>query len=465
MKLLLSTSVRRHLEFHPPRLGPPSLLLAATLLLGCTTEADFDDDAPLGTREQAAACKRPPRGFTEEEWGALLEHTPLPAVPADPTNAVADDPAARKLGQKLFFDPAFSGPLKVASDLGAVGEVGKVSCASCHSGAMFDDRRSVPRTVSLGVDFHTRNAPGIVNSSFYPWTNWGGRFAAQWELPMPVTESGVIMNGNRLQVVHRLVSTYGEQYEKVFGPLDPAIGTDLVRFPPAGKPKAAGAADGPWETMAPADQDVVNRAFVNYGKALAAYFRVLVSGDAPFDRFMAGKENAMSDDAQAGARLFVGKAQCSGCHGGPTFTRGGFHNLGVPQTGERVPASDDGRFRDVPPLLTSGMNVAGPFSDDPEFGAAKLADLTNPMPESTRSAFRTPSLRGVALSEPYMHSGQLATLEEVVEFYDQGGGTPVTGTKSPFLQPLGLTPEEKGQLVAFLHALTGKEVKAKYLKP
>lgn len=460
MKLMLCPTRTLRLA----RLFPSAVvLLVVSALSACTT--DVDDEPIVRTTEQAqrkAKCDKPPREFSKEEWQALLEHTPLPDVPEDTTNAVADDPAARRLGQAFFFDAAFSGPLQVASDLGQVGEVGRVSCASCHSGPMFDDRRSLPRTVSLGTGFHTRNAPGIVNSSFYPWTNWGGRFAAQWELPMPVTENAAIMNGNRLQVVHRIFDVYRRQYEKVFGPLEPALGTDPARFPAAGKPKAAGAADGPWETMTAADRDLVNRIFVNYGKALAAYFRVLVSGDAPFDRFMAGKEKALDKEAQAGARLFVGKARCSGCHGGPLFSRGGFHNLGVPQTGERVPASDEGRFRDVPPLLTSGMNVAGPFSDDPEAGTAKLAELTDPMPESTRGAFRTPSLRGVAESEPYMHSGQLATLEEVIDFYDQGGGTPVSGTKSPFLVPLGLTAREKAQLVAFLESLTGKEVKPRY---
>src|SRR6478736_2716003 len=322
-----------------------TIVALLTLVVGCAVGSDPDADvisssSPLASKE--AACNKVPAGCTQAELDMLLLHTPLPAVPADTTNAVAEDPAARKLGQKLFFDPGFSGPLKVASDLGQVGDVGKVACSSCHSGPMFDDRRSIPRTVSLGADFHTRNAP--------------------------------------------------------------ALGTDLVRFPGAGKPKAAGAADGPWEAMAPDDQAIVNRVFVNYGKALAAYFRVLVSEDSPFDRFMAGKKSALSDEAQAGARLFVGKAKCSGCHSGPLFTGNGFHNLGVPQAGEKVPASDDGRFKDVPPLLASGMNVAGAFSDDPVAGAAKLAGLTNPMPESTRGAFRTPSLRGVAVTEPYMHS-------------------------------------------------------------
>lgn len=436
----------------------------STLLAGCGAAREGYEEEPTGAATEALHCARPD-GFSDDEWSALKQLTPLPEVPIDTTNQYADAVHARKLGQQFFFDAGFSGPLKVASDLGEVGEIGKVACASCHSGPSMDDRRSEPRTVSLGADFHSRNAPGIVNSSFYTWTNWGGRFSAQWELPMPVTESGVIMNGNRLQVAHRIFDVYRRDYERVFGALDPELGTNLERFPPAGKPKAsATAADGAWEGMQAADQEIVNWVFVNYAKALGAYFRVLVSKNAPFDKFMAGKHKALSAEAQRGAKLFVGKAHCSGCHSGSQFSDQRFHNLGVPQTGERVPASDDGRFKDVPPLLTSAFNAAGPFSDDPEEGLRRLEGLTNPMPESSKGSFRTAGLRGVAHTAPYMHSGQIGTLEEVVEFYNQGGGTPVTGTKNPRLVPLGLTEDEKADIVAFLYALSGDPVPERYLK-
>jgi cytochrome c peroxidase len=103
------------------------------------------------------------------------------------------------------------------------------------------------------------------------------------------------------------------------------------------------------------------------------------------------------------------------------------------------------------------------FSDDPAAGAARLVGLTNPMPESARGTFRTPNLRGVANTAPYMHSGQLATLEAVIDFYDAGGGTPVTGTKDSMMVPLGLTAGEKSDLVAFLRTLTGEPVPASFL--
>jgi len=124
----------------------------------------------------------------------------------------------------------------------------------------------------------------------------------------------------------------------------------------------------------------------------------------------------------------------------------------VPQLGPSVPPSDDGRFRDVPPLLASSLSSSGRYSDDP--GAGRLEGLTDPMPEMTRGAFRTPSLRNVALTAPYMHSGQLATLRDVVNFYAAGGGTPAAGRRDPLLAPLGLSEAQKDDLVAFLESLT-----------
>lgn len=419
-----------------------------------------DASSTTATSDSAGAsgCWSPALAASE-----LSLFSPLPEVPNDPTNAYADNPGAQALGQRLFFDKTYSGPLAVASDLGAVGDTGKVSCASCHSSALFGDDRS-PGPVALGANFHTRNAPAMVNSSFYTWTNWGGRFSGQWELPLPVAESPVILNSSRLAIAHLIYDKYKAEYEAIFGAI-PAALSDVERFPLTGRPKPAGdpaPPDGPWELMAASDRDLVNRVFVNYGKALAAYTRKLVSRNAPLDAFIAGDCDAISDAAKRGAELFIGKANCALCHTGPFFSDNGFHNLFVPQTGiDHVPTSDEGRFKDVPGLLTSAFSSAGSFSDDPATGALRLAGLTNPMPDSTKGQFRTPSLRGVALTAPYMHSGQLQTLTDVVQFYNQGGGIAgngASGTKSPVLTPLGLTDGEVTDLVAFLEALTGEAV-------
>ena len=221
--------------------------------------------------------------LSADEMAVVATLSPLPAPPANSTNRYADNPAAAALGQRLFFDKSYSGPLAVGDDgnnggLGAIGQGGRISCADCHSGPGLDDRRSRPDNVSLGADHLTRNSLPLINSSHYRWVNWAGRFSAQWELPLAVAENARNMNSDRLRVVHMLWGKYRADYEAVFGPLDPAIGTDAARFPAAGKPKATGAADGAWEMMSAEDRTAINRAFANYGKALEAYMRRLVAG-------------------------------------------------------------------------------------------------------------------------------------------------------------------------------------------
>jgi cytochrome c peroxidase len=406
--------------------------------------------------------------FTPAQLAKVRTLLPLPAVPADTTNMYADNAAAATLGQRLFFDKRYSGALVIADDgtnggLGMMGDTGKISCASCHAGRGLDDRRSIPGNVSLGADFLTRNSLPLVNSSFYGWTNWAGRFAAQWELPIAVVENAKNMNGDRMRVVHLIFDKYKADYEAVFGgTLDAAISTDTVRFPPSAKPKAsATAVDGPWEMMTAADREIATRIYVNFAKALEAYMRKLVSRNAPLDRFVAGDVDALGDDEIRGLKLFVGSAGCIGCHGGATLSDGKFHNIGVGQTGPHVPASDNARFADITSLLGAAVNVDSVWSDDRTSG--RLTGLTATPGDETKGQFRTPSLRGIAETAPYMHAGQLATLEEVIAFYDRGGDAAVVGTKDPNMVPLGLSTRDRADLAAFLRTLTGEAVPATLL--
>ena len=155
-------------------------------------------------------------------------------------------------------------------------------------------------------------------------------------------------------------------------------------------------------------------------KAIAAFERTLISTNSPFDRFIAGDKSALSESAQRGFELFQGKARCVLCHNGPNLTDNKFHNIGVPQT--------------------------GPLKEDVGRHAVTKR-------ESDRGAFKTPSLRSIALSAPYMHTGDFKTLEEVTEFYNRGGEA-VKG-KDLFMTALNLTDEEKKDLGEFLKSLTG----------
>jgi len=180
-----------------------------------------------------------------------------------------------------------------------------------------------------------------------------------------------------------------------------------------------------------------------------------VSRDTPFDAFMAGDTTALSREAQLGLKLFVGDTNCTTCHSGPFFSDGEFHNIGVPQAG---PTIDDGRFKDIPSLLGSTLSGAGNFSDDQTAGLVKIAGLTNPPDEATRGQFRTPTLRGVARTAPYMHAGQMNSLAEVIAHYEQGGASPPSGVLSTHLSPLSLTAEDRANLVSFLEHLNGAAI-------
>jgi cytochrome c peroxidase len=434
-------------------------------IIGLCVLAACGDDSPAPAIDAGVDAVELDAGpLSPSDLAEAAKLSPFPAVPADPTNAVADNANAAALGQMLFFDKSYAGALAIGDDgtnggLGAAGNTGKVSCASCHAAGSdsMDDRRTKPNNVSLGTGYGTRNALGLVNASFYKWTNWAGRFDSQWSLPLAVAENAAIMNSTRLEVAHMLYAKYRTEYYATFAvPLDAALdpaAVDAARFPAAGKP-----GEPAFDNMAAGDKDILNAIYANYGKALAAYMRKLVSRHAPFDQFVAGDQRAISLAAQRGFKVFL--ASCVSCHSGPNFADDSFHTLGVPQTGPRVPASDNGRFQDVPPLLASPFNTNGNFSDDKTTG--KLTGLAQDAAQTGQ--FRTKSLRNLWLSGPFMHSGQFASLDEVVAFYNAGGGTPpANGTKDPKVVALSLSMQAQSDLVAFLRTLSGEPVSAELL--
>ncbi len=170
--------------------------------------------------------------------------------------------------------------------------------------------------------------------------------------------------------------------------------------------------------------------YLRAGQALAAYQAKLRSGPAPLDRYLAGDPDAISDDAKRGLKVFMGRGLCSECHNGPLLTDQQFYNTGVAQRGTHTPATDLGR-----------ATITG-----------EPLDL---------GAFRTPMLRHVAETGPYMHTGELATLADVIEFYRWGGtASGFSGTKDQRMLPLEIDDEDAAALDAFLRTLTGEPVPA-----
>jgi cytochrome c peroxidase len=260
-----------------------------------------------------------------------------------------------------------------------------------------------------------------------------------------------------------------------------------------------------YDCMQLADQLAITRVYVNFAKAIAAYEYTLITKDSPFDTWADGGfvTGMLGPSAERGARLFVGKAACNQCHEGPRFTDDEFHMIGVPQLGTYVPrttdcpagdycdCSTDDRFQPqncLPKGARDGLRKlqANKFrrdsvwsddsecanhnsahidatynADHPDECDGKVKYYAMPLTDALLGAWRTPSLRDVALTAPYMHNGMYADLSAVMDHYNKGGkidamGGEVLGTIDTKIKELNLTDQEMQDLVAFLKTLTGQ---------
>jgi len=350
---------------------------------------------------------------------ARAEPLGLPTVPVPADNPMTAEKIG--LGEKLFNDKRFSA-------------TGDVSCAKCHkAGRAFTDG---PLRVSEGIEdlTGTRNAPTVINAAFMRLQFWDGRepsLEAQSKQPFvnPV-EMGLADHEPILQIV-RSDPEYARQFKSAFDVSEADITMEHV------------------------------------AKAIATFERTLVSGDSPFDRYLyGGDETAMDEAAVRGLKLFRNKARCVSCHTinqtFALFTDSRFHNLNV---------SFDKIADGVEELATTYAERKAQGADVDvtvltEVSASELGRFAVTEEWRDIGAFKTPTLRNVALTAPYMHDGSQATLEKVVDFYNNGGRVeredPVNDFQSGGVRPLELTEEEKADLVAFMKALTSPEIAAAF---
>jgi cytochrome c peroxidase len=457
-----------------------STLLAGTLVLAFLPGPS--GDAPIDSAHAGQATNPARDGFSPQEWAIIQTLSPLPDLPVDTTNNYRDSPAAALLGQKLFFEPRLSGPIQEGTpaegQLGAIGEKYKIACRNCHmpeTNWLFNIRSNnggpIPNATALGSAWMSRKVSSIVNTVFYlnrdsgaHWRENDGYSDSEWFDAQSEPEGPPVQNGSRLQLSHVIFDHYRDDYSKAFPewPLDP----NLDRYPATGSPYTDTAN---WNGLSPPAREIINRILVNYGKAIQAYLRKLVSRNAPFDRYVAGESDAISLDAKKGLKLFIGKAGCVNCHNTPLFSDDDFHVIGLQINTTLSPHADPtekGRAANqaliCDPLVAGGdFNVNGHFSDDPYTTRdGNFCRLTIPV-----GLWRTKGLPQVAEIPPYFRDGQAATLDDVIDFYDRGGdpeGTFLGGPKE--IGPLHLSREEKGWLKEFLKTLTGEPVPAQYLK-
>ncbi|HEX6099841.1 MAG TPA: cytochrome c peroxidase [Thermoanaerobaculia bacterium] len=363
---------------------------------------------------------------------SLAELEPLPA---DPGNRVADDPQAVALGQRLFFDTRLSSN-------------GKVSCATCH---LPDREFQDGKPLADGVGTTGRRTMPVAGTAYAPFLFWDGRKDSLWAQALGPLESPVEHGGTRAQYAHVVAANYRAEYEQLFGPLP-----DLSGVPRVAGPVPDAAAAQAWKDLTGRQRDHVTAIYVNIGKSIAAYERRIQYGPSRFDRYVdtlartgRAPSGVLTADETAGLQLFLGKANCTQCHNGPLLTNNEFHNTGV--AAGTAPEPDRGRMAGARGVLGDEFNCRSKWSDAKPEQCAELDFMVTDAHELER-AFKVPSLRNVADRAPYMHAGQLATLDDVVAHYNNAPAAPAGHTE---LKPLKLSAAEVRQLTAFLRTLSG----------
>ncbi|NNF50868.1 MAG: hypothetical protein HKN59_00375 [Gammaproteobacteria bacterium] len=366
----------------------------------------------------------------------------LPPPPPSPGNAVADDARAVEFGRRLFFDPRLSAN-------------GQISCSTCHQPVKnFTD--GLKKARALGVS--QRNTRSIAAAAYSPWQYADGRRDSLWSQALAPLEDPAEHGGTRMQYA-RFIATepvYRKIYEGIFGDLSDF--SDRSRFPDMAAPSPDPAAHKAWAGMSAEDRRTVNRVFSNLGKALAAFERTQLPGASPFDYYVASLSKLGNNEQKdqdifgareiAGLRLFIGKAQCIDCHNGPLFTNNEFHNTGaLPYPGD---LPDRGRAQGLREARTDEFNCLGEYSDDSKNGCPELRFARDDA--TIIGAMRTPSLRNIADTAPYMHKGQIKSLFEVIDHYRRAEPAIIGHNEA---KPLALSRRERNQLFAFMKTLSG----------
>lgn len=324
-----------------------------------------------------------------------LATLPPPPVPVD--NPMSPEIIA--LGEKLYWDGRLSGN-------------GAMACSACH---LPDVGWGTGSPISFGYPGtqHWRNSQTILNSAYYNKLFWEGN-STSLEVQAPAAAEGAVAgngDGAMMEMRLRFVPEYVDAFKEVFGTTWPNIAQAWM--------------------------------------AIAAFQRTVVTDatKVPFDRYLAGDDAALSEAAKRGMELYTNKAGCISCHNGALASDQKFYNIGV---------SDAPEWADDPlyqitfrwELYQKGMSEEMYRTTGSDLG---LYHVTK-RPQD-KGKFRTPSLRELRWTEPFMHNGVIGTLSDVVAFYNAGGGEGQTAG----LQPLGLTDEEQADLVAFLEALSMDE--------
>lgn len=319
---------------------------------------------------------------------------PLVEVPVPADNPQTVDKIT--LGKMLYFDPRLAGD-------------SSISCAKCH-----DPTKGFSNGLQMSDAYpgtkHWRHVPTVLNAAHLKHQFWDGRASSLEEQALGPIQAPIEMNQNLTHLVEKLdnIPYYREQFKKAF---NSGVTTE------------------------------------NLAKAIAAFERTIVSRPGRVDKFLSGDTSALNDSEKRGFELFSGKANCVACHHGPLATDNSFHTTGVPEIEALKTESDRVATRH---FFATDQKYPNPRSVEADYGQELISKSA-----SDRGKFKTPSLRELKWTAPYMHNGAFETLEDVIRFYMKGGGN--HPNKDSLLKPFQLSDAEIDDLIAFLEAMSAEK--------
>ena len=360
--------------------------------------------------------------LSRDEVSRVLSFGPWPIpVKPDSSNRVSGNRAAIALGKLLFFDSRLS-------------PVGYIACVTCHQP---DRAWGDGKARAHGLADVDRNTPMLANLRLARWYGWSGASDSLWLASLrPILDSRELDSSpGHVRRIYVRDPDLACRYRRAFG-----RAADDVR-----------------------DDDTT--VLVNTAKALAAFQETLISGRTPFDEYrdaLARGDHAAAAKyplaAARGLKLFIGRGNCVLCHNGPNFSNGEFHSTGIRHFSARLTSprrADGGRFEGIENVTTNPLNLLSKFNDDASRANAQHTRNVVLAPRNW-GEFRTPSLRNVAVSAPYMHNGSLDSLRDVLKHYSELDEERLHADGENLLRALKMNEAEIDDLLAFLNSLTDR---------
>lgn len=372
--------------------------------------------------------------FSQQEIAAISAQGPWQdSVPPDPGNELSGLAWAEGLGENLFFDAKLS-------------VNGSVSCATCHQPELgFAD----DQPLAIGLKQGVRNTQGLLDVGMHRWFGWGGGTDSLWAASIrPLLDANEMGNNvaslaNKLRADKQVMLAIQKNLlaDETIADLDKLSLTEIAAIAEA------------------SDTELSDAHIVAFSaKTIGAYMRTIRSSPTVFDRFREALINkdlkaqqAYSESAKRGLKIFIGEANCRVCHFGPNFSNGEFHDTGRPFFTD-VGQVDSGRYAGIQRVRADQFNLQGKYSD----ASDTLKTSSVKLGQVNWGQWRTPSLRNLKLTAPYMHDGSLATLRDVVDAYADIDVERLHTKGESILKPLNLDDGQRNDLVNFLQSLSAE---------